>query len=130
MSADRRTVNECVQSSARTLPEALAYQLLTRRNRMETPTADSRIFVARPSTRAPLSAQRSRPPQPQPLPRDPDATPTWRPPKKADERSEEAQLLDSFANDEHESTVRDRVPRALLPSDNPPAEAAGPKSRV
>jgi len=114
MSAERRTVNEAVASSARNLPEALAYHLLSRRDRMDTPTADSRIFSARPSLRVPLSSQRqSR------IPRDPDTTPTWRPPKKADGDETGPELQDCFAVDEHESTVRDRSPRALMPSDHP-----------
>jgi hypothetical protein len=118
MSKERKTVIDAVTSSARAIPEALAYRLLSRRDRTETPTADSRIFAARPSVRAPLAAQ-GRPP---PLPREPDATPTWRPPKKpdqADTGASLAELHDSFVNDEHESTVRDRVPRALIPSDAP-----------
>ncbi len=119
MSVERRTVIDAVQSSARALPEALAYQLLSRRDRMDTPTADSRIFSARPSVRAPLGAQRSPPPRPQ----EADATPTWRPPRKT---GDPANLCDSVVNEESESTVRDRVPRALLPSDYP-AEACGRK---
>jgi hypothetical protein len=118
MSTERKTVIDAVATSARAIPEALAYQLLARRDRMDTPTADSRIFVQRPSVRAPLAAQ-GRPP---PVPREPDATPTWRPPKKPDGSDAElslSELQDSFANDEHESTVRDRVPRALIPSDAP-----------
>jgi len=120
MSAERRTVNDAVASSARNLPEALAYHLLSRRDRMDTPTADSRIFSARPSVRAPLSSQK----KPH-VPRDPDATPTWRPPKKVD--GDGSELQDSFAVDEHESTVRDRSPRALIPSDHP-GEAIARKS--
>jgi hypothetical protein len=118
MSPERKTVIDAVATSARAIPEALAYQLLARRDRMDTPTADSRIFVQRPSVRAPLASQG----KPPPLPRDPDATPTWRPPKKPDGSDTEpglAELHDSFVNDEHESTVRDRVPRALIPSDAP-----------
>jgi eukaryotic-like serine/threonine-protein kinase len=118
MSPERKTVIDAVTTSARAIPEALAYQLLARRDRMDTPTADSRIFMQRPSIRAPLSSQG----KPPPLPRDPDATPTWRPPKKPDESDTLpplAELQDSFAHDEHESTVRDRHPRALIPSDAP-----------
>jgi serine/threonine protein kinase len=117
MSSERKTVIDAVTTSARAIPEALAYQLLARRDKMDTPTADSRIFVQRASIRAPLSSQ-GRPP---PLPRDPDATPTWRPPKKPDSDSAPSipDLHDSFMGEEHESTVRDRVPRALMPSDAP-----------
>jgi serine/threonine-protein kinase len=118
MSAERRTVNEAVVNSARALPEALAYHLLSRRDRMDTPTADSRIFMARPSVRAPLSSQRSPSLK---VPRDQDATPTWRPPKGTGDAPDSAvqSLQDSFAVDENESTVRDRHPRALVPSDHP-----------
>jgi eukaryotic-like serine/threonine-protein kinase len=124
MSKERKTVIDAVASSARTIPQALAYQLLSRRDRTETPTADSRIFAARPSVRAPLAAQ-GRPPPP---PREPDAMPTWRPPKKpdgADVPMSLEELHDSFVNEEHESTVRDRSPRALVPSDAPGYAAKG-----
>jgi serine/threonine-protein kinase len=127
LSPERRTVIDAVMSSGRTLPESLAFRLLSRGDRQDTPTADSRVFV-------------SPPPPPKSLPTpldgvtdadieedDPSATPTWRPPYSSarvpagvsEIPGELPRMPLSTFGEEAESTIRDRVPSALLPSAPP-----------
>jgi serine/threonine protein kinase len=113
LSPERRTVIDAVQSSGRSLPEALAYRLLSRGNRADTPTADSRVFLSPPPPRSekPLvdAPDGSNPPDQG----DAEAAPTWRPPFAArvpEEVTEVPRMPNSgFLNDEAESTVRDRL---------------------
>ena len=110
-------------SQGRTLPESLAYRLLSRNDRADTPTADSRVFIAPPP---PLSE----PPMIDPDAieeeiDDPSATPTWRPPHASprvpSEPVEAQRVPFSAFGDEAESTIRDRLPPGLVPSSPPSA---------
>jgi serine/threonine-protein kinase len=125
LSPERKTVIDAVMSSGRTLPESLAYRLLSRNDRADTPTADSRVFISPPP-----------PPLPESVPpieddvleiteedaEDPSNTPTWRPPSPktgAMQSSQPPRVPFSAFGDEAESTIRDRVPPGLLPSSPP-----------
>ncbi len=142
LSPERRTVIEAVMSSGRTLPESLAYRLLSRNDRTDTPTADSRLFQSPPPPppapasghRPPPSAkgytprQSDGPTNTQPGGIDPESIPTWRPPTATHAISEDevTQMPLSGFGDEAESTVRDRVPAALIPSAPPGARSTKP----
>jgi serine/threonine-protein kinase len=136
LSPERRTVIEAVQNSGRTLPESLAYRLLSRDDRTDTPTADSRLFASPPPPppphRPPPSSKGYTPRQSDgptnTQPGDPEAVPTWRPPFSTRPVSEDevTQMPLSGLGDEAESTVRDRVPSALLPSAPPRARSTKP----
>ena len=146
LSPERRTVIEAVKNTGRTLPEALAYQLLSRKDKTETPTANSHVFSASLAPKVKLSS-RSAPsaPLPEVLEEiDPDATPTWRPPTTRPEEPASSKQMSAppkpaphisnapsrphaspaspqFEYDEADSTVRDRVGRVLF-SSRPPAK--------
>jgi serine/threonine-protein kinase len=139
LSPERRTVIEAVQNSGRTLPESLAYRLLSRDDRTDTPTADSRLFQSPPpppppahrpppSAKGHLARQSDGPTNTQPGGGDPEAVPTWRPPYSTHAVSEDELTLmpQSGFGDEAESTVRDRVPSALLPSAPPGSRSSAP----
>jgi len=117
LSPERRTVIEAVMSSGRTLPEALAYRLLSRHDRADTPTADSRVFVSPPP-----------PPSEAPLVDGEDEAsqaPTWRPPTAPRVPAEAHEITrppHSAFSEEAESTIRDRVPPGLVPSSPPKAD--------
>jgi serine/threonine-protein kinase len=119
LSPERRTVIEAVMSSGRTLPESLAYRLLSRGDRHDTPTADSRVFISPPppkSVPTPLDGVTDADIEEE---EDPSATPTWRPPYSSARVPAEAGELPRLPlpfGEEAESTIRDRVPSALLPS--------------
>jgi serine/threonine protein kinase len=123
LSPERRTVIDAVQSSGRTLPEALAYRLLSRGDRADTPTADSRVFLSPPPPRSEQPILEGSTGTNPGDPGDPDGAPTWRPPFAArapEEVTEVPRMPNSgFLNDEAESTVRDRSPPGLLPSGPP-----------
>lgn len=132
MSPERRTVIEAAKTTGRGLPEALAFRLLSRRDRTETPTADSRVFSSPMVPRVKLGGQRLAPPAATALPPlegDPDETPTWRPPAKPEDEASSSSLPRSapgFDFDEADSTVRDRVGRVVF-SSRPPAKRGGEK---
>ena len=114
LSPERRTVIDAVMSSGRTLPEALAYRLLSRNDRADTPTADSRVFVSPPPPKneTPLVEGEDEASQ----------SPTWRPPRAAGVPAEADEITrppQSAFNDEAESTIRDRVPPGLIKSSPP-----------
>jgi serine/threonine-protein kinase len=124
LSPERRTVIEAVMSSGRTLPESLAYRLLSRGDRHDTPTADSRVFISPPppkSVPTPLEGVTDADIEEE---EDPSATPTWRPPYSS-ARVPADMPLNAFG-DEAESTIRDRVPAALVPSAPPDAMTTRP----
>ena len=105
---------------------ALAYRLLSRGDRADTPTADSRAFFSPPPPRGDEPQQAARESQPT----ETDGAPTWRPPyassRLPDEITDVPRMPSSgFLHDEAESTVRDRAPAALLPSS--PPKVAPPK---
>ena len=128
MSKERRMVIDAVTTSGRALPEALAKQLLSRHDRTQTPTANSRVFHSAPRPRVRLST----PPPPQP----PEgaamegALPTWRPPKKPPGEhtapggfaAPERVPMD-FQPDESESTVRHK--EQVFASSRPPKKKNG-----
>jgi hypothetical protein len=125
LSKERRMVIDAVMTSGRALPEALAKQLLTRRDRTQTPTANSRVFLTAPQPRMRLSS----PPPKGAAPDDDDAQPTWRPPKKdgdghddehgdSGEYDGENRLPMDFHPEEGESTVRNK--QQVFASSRPP----------
>lgn len=128
ISKERRMVIDAVMSSGRALPEALARQLLTTRDRTQTPTANSRVFIAAPRPRVRLSsrAPAAAPPPPPPGEDQDSASPTWRPPKKGPGEPTDPggfQAPDSVPMDFHpegESTVRNK--RQVFASSRPPAK--------
>ena len=136
LSPERRTVIDAVMSTSRTLPESLAYRLLSRGDRTDTPTADSRMFQSPPppppAHRPPPSSKGYVPHQSDgptnTQPGDPEAVPTWRPPFSArvPTDGEITQMPLSGFGDEAESTVRDRVPAALIPSAPPGTRSTKP----
>jgi len=122
-------VIDAVMSSGRALPEALARQLLSTRDRTQTPTANSRVFIAAPRPRVRLSsrAPAAAPTPPETGEEDADsASPTWRPPKKGPgERTDPGgfQAPEGVPMDFHpegESTVRNK--RQVFASSRPPAK--------
>jgi serine/threonine protein kinase len=130
LSPERKTVIDAVMSTSRTLPESLAYRLLSRGDRTDTPTADSRFFQSPPPPRGTLPRQSDGPTNTQPG--DEEAIPTWRPPFSArvPGDAEVTQMPLSGFGDEAESTVRDRVPAALLPSSPPGGRSSAPPGRT
>ncbi|HEY3493401.1 MAG TPA: serine/threonine-protein kinase [Polyangiaceae bacterium] len=137
LSPERRTVIEAAKNTGRGLPEALAYRLLSRKDKTVTPTADSNVFSSPEVPRVKLGSKRASAPVVPPPELDPDATPTWRPPVKSEETSSPhsshaphshsspshaaPSSPASFDHDEADSTVRDRVGRVLF-SSRPPAK--------
>jgi len=127
ISKERRMVIDAVMTSGRALPEALARQLLSRNDRTQTPTANSRVFIAAPRPRVRLSsrAPAAAPPPPTPDEDASEKSPTWRPPKKGPgERTDpggfrvpEAEPLEFHP--EGESTVRNK--QQVFASSRPPA---------
>jgi serine/threonine protein kinase len=130
ISKERRMVIDAVMSSGRALPEALAAQLLSRNDRTQTPTANSRVFIAAPRPRVRLSSRApAAAPAVGPAVEDVDleSSPTWRPPKKGpgehtDPGGYEAppHLPMDFHPDEGESTVRNK--QQVFASSRPPAK--------
>ena len=122
LSPERRTVIDAVMSSGRALPEALAFRLLSRGGRTETPTANSSKISS------PLPAAPGSPAAQDTLPGD-DPTPTWRPRHLSamapTEGSVPKYAPTGFQHDEADSTVRDRVPRGLIATDPPPKTSEG-----
>lgn len=128
LSPERRAVIDAAATSGRSLPQKLANQLLQRNDRTNTPTADSRVFNAPPQPQVRLSATPGMVKYPPGIMgRDPDATPTWRPPKSGSNPGAAAtshhtpvppspQLASAFDADEAESTVRERSDRKLFSS--------------
>ncbi|HSU38366.1 MAG TPA: hypothetical protein VLJ38_02330, partial [Polyangiaceae bacterium] len=121
LSKERRMVIDAVMTSGRALPEALAKQLLTRRDRTQTPTANSRVFLTAPQPRMRLSS----PPPKAATDDDDDAQPTWRPPTKdGEEHSDsgeyggEHRVPMDFHPEEGESTVRNK--QQVFASSRPP----------
>jgi len=128
ISKERRMVIDAVMTSGRALPEALAKQLLTR-DRTQTPTANSRVFIAAPRPRVRLSSRApAPPPSPGPEASDDDfeSSPTWRPPKQpsgehTDPGGYEAPPVPmDFHPEEGESTVRNK--QQVFASSRPPAK--------
>jgi serine/threonine protein kinase len=127
ISKERRMVIDAVMTSGRALPEALARQLLSQKDRTQTPTANSRVFIAAPRPRVRLSSRAPAAPPPPPEGEDDDSesSPTWRPPKKGPgERTDPGgfRAPDSVPMDFHpegESTVRNK--RQVFASSRPPA---------
>jgi eukaryotic-like serine/threonine-protein kinase len=137
LSPERRTVIEAARNTARALPEALAYRLLSRKDKTSTPTANSQVFSnplvpgsSSQSFSSPrVPKQRLGTPQPPPyappLDQDPDATPTWRPPVKSHDEGtgpSNPQSSPGFDFMEADSTVRDRVGKVIL-SSRPPKKS-------
>ena len=135
LSPERRAVIDAAATSGRSLPQKLATQLLQRNDRTNTPTADSRVFNTPPQPQVRLSATPSMAKYPPGIMgRDPDATPTWRPPKSGATPGAAAaggphhtpvppspRLASAFDAEEAESTVRERSDRKLfssIPPDN------------
>jgi len=128
LSKDRRMVIDAVTTSGRALPEALQRQLLSRHDRTQTPTANSRVFHSAPRPRVRLST----PPPPEP-PAGADtegAMPTWRPPKKpVSEQTAPGgfeapdRMPMDFHPDETESTVRNK--QQVFASSRPPNKKNG-----
>jgi serine/threonine protein kinase len=123
ISKERRMVIDAVMTSGRALPEALQKQLLTRRDRTQTPTANSRVFLTAPLPRVRLST-----PPPAAAPAEEESAPTWRPPKKSGEHAtgsaERAERVPmDFHPEEGESTVRNK--RQVFASSRPPAKKNG-----
>lgn len=123
ISKERRMVIDAVMSSGRALPEALARQLLSRADRTQTPTANSRVFLSAPRPRVRLSS----PPPPKPsAAEDPQ---TWRPPKKpANEHTapggfQAPERMPMDFHPEGESTVRNK--EQVFASSRPPAKRNG-----
>ena len=124
ISKERRMVIDAVMTSGRQLPEALAKQLLSRNDRTQTPTANSRVFLQAPQPRVRLST----PPPPKGGPE--DAHPTWRPPKKPTGEHTNPGGFDAparvpmdFHPEEGESTVRNK--EQVFASSRPPAKKNG-----
>lgn len=134
LSPERRTVIDAVKTSGRGLPDALASRLLARKDKTNTPTANSRVFSSPLAPRVRLHSTPSssgvHEPVPPPLAMtevDPDATPTWRPPPgKGDPYMSSAPRASEsgFEFDEADSTVRDRVGKVVF-SSRPPAKRGG-----
>jgi serine/threonine-protein kinase len=128
ISKERRMVIDAVMTSGRALPEALARQLLTRRDRTQTPTANSRVFLTAPQPRVRLSTP---PPAQKGPPEEVDeSAPTWRPPKKSPNELSDSgrfqtgqRLPMDFHPDEGESTVRNK--QQMFASSRPPAKKNG-----
>jgi serine/threonine protein kinase len=122
LSPERRTVIEAAKTTGRGLPEALAYRLLARKDKTNTPTANSRVFSSPLVPKVKLATKRPIPPPEG----DPDMTPTWRPPEKSgpEDLRSSSESLPSFDLDEADSTVRDRVGRVAF-SSRPPAKTGG-----
>ena len=121
LSKERRMVIDAVMTSGRALPEALAKQLLTRRDRTQTPTANSRVFLTAPQPRMRLSS----PPPKAATDDDEDAQPTWRPPTKDGEQHSDSgeygaehRVPMDFHPEEGESTVRNK--QQVFASSRPP----------
>ena len=126
ISKERRMVIDAVMSSGRALPEALAAQLLSRGDRTQTPTANSRVFIAAPRPRVRLSSRAPAAPSGSPaVGDDSESSPTWRPPKKGehtepgDYDAPDPMPMD-FHPEEGESTVRNK--RQVFASSRPPAK--------
>jgi len=129
ISKERRMVIDAVMTSGRALPEALARQLLSRNDRTQTPTANSRVFIAAPRPRVRLS---SRAPAAAPAPAtsidddENERSPTWRPPKKGPGEPTDPggfHSPDGVPMDFHpegESTVRNK--QQVFASSRPPAK--------
>lgn len=121
ISKERRMVIDAVMTSGRQLPEALAKQLLSRNDRTQTPTANSRVFLSAPQPRVRLSTP--------PPPKGEEAQPTWRPPKKPGEHTSPSGFDASprvpmdFHPEEGESTVRNK--QQVFASSRPPAKKNG-----
>jgi serine/threonine protein kinase len=130
LSAERRAVIEAAATSGRSLPQKLASQLLQRGDRTHTPTADSLLFNTpppQPQVRFTATPNVAKYP-PGIMGRDPDATPTWRPPTSGGSHPAASagshhtpvpsspQLASAFETEEAESTVRERSDRERLSS--------------
>ena len=126
ISKERRMVIDAVTTSGRALPEALAKRLLSRGDRTQTPTANSRVFAQAPKPRVRLSSPP--PPKPPQDAADEDSLPTWRPPKKEGEKTDPGgkgrpRLPMDFNPDEVESTVRNK--QMVFASSRPPKKRNG-----
>jgi serine/threonine-protein kinase len=122
ISKERRMVIDAVMTSGRALPEALAKQLLSRSDRTQTPTANSKVFLTAPQPKVRLSTP--------PPPKGEEAQPTWRPPKKPTgeysiqgDFDEEPRVPMDFHPDEGESTVRNK--KQVFASSRPPNKKNG-----
>lgn len=125
LSKERKMVIDAVMTQGRALPEALARQLLSRRDRTQTPTANSsNVFLTAPRPKVRLSTPA--PPRP-PAGAAEESLPTWRPPKKSSHEHTAPGGHDAppsvpmdFHPDEVESTVRNR--QQVFASSRPPAK--------
>jgi serine/threonine-protein kinase len=118
ISKERRMVIDAVMTSGRALPEALQKQLLTRRDRTQTPTANSRVFLTAPQPKMRLST-----PPPPKAGTDDESSPTWRPPKKSGGFESPDRVPMDFHPEEGESTVRNK--QQVFASSRPPAKKNG-----
>jgi len=124
LSKERRMVIDAVMTQGRALPEALAKQLLSRHDRTQTPTANSKVFLTAPQPKVRLSTP------PPPKGGAEEAQPTWRPPKKPTgeysvqgDFDEAPRMPMDFHPDEGESTVRNK--KQVFASSRPPAKKNG-----
>jgi eukaryotic-like serine/threonine-protein kinase len=120
LSAERRAVVDAALNTGRSLPEELAQRLLSPKSNWEAPTAKSQISTPPNAPKAQASSAPRATPSKQPSGAKPSAAlqppaspdlPTWRPPK----RDEDTRPGDRVA-DVEESTLRDLIPAALIPS--------------